>query len=304
MVLFDDWNLHDSGEHLNQRGRRDDQLLHGFWFRIYWNRSAVCRRPEMKWLLPLLSISAIAQEPQWHANSVWAIPVPVNGTSLSIPTSHSRFGTSLVAFMTTTNTPGLIGDLRGATITATIQIVETNSPMWWFGNDCGSGVRFPNVRLFFTTVIEPYPLAYANAHELEFWWAKEAFARVQQGTITLTAHLDPAKWGDSQGHSGETEPYRAGFLSAASRVAQIGLSFGGGCFFDTGIGIYNPDNPESSAALILLEYKAIRPRLVIDGLEPRIADGWEPMQYSDNLRDWKDMPASEPSNTRFYRIKP
>jgi hypothetical protein len=208
--------------------------------------------------------------------------------------------------MTTTNSSELLGNLRGATITATLQIVETNSPVWWFGNDCGSGVRYPNVRLFFTTVTEPYPLDYANAHELEFWWAREAYAQVQQGTITLTAHLDPSKWGDSQGHSGETEPYRTGFLSAASRVAQIGLSFGGGCFFDTGVGIYNPENPESGAALFLLEYKAIRPRLVMDGMEPRVEGMFEPfeVQYSNNLKDWRDMPVSEPSNTRFYRIKP
>ena len=237
----------------------------------------------------------------------------MNGTSLSIPTSHSK-GTSLVAFMTTTNSTELLGNLRGCTITATIQIVETNSPMWWFGNDCGSGVRYPNVRLFFTTNPEVYNLDHANANELEFWWAKEAFAQVQQGTITLTAHLDPAKWGDSQGHSGETEPYRSGFLSAASRVAQIGLSFGGGCFYDTGVGIYNPENPESGATLILFEYKALRPRLCIERSELGVvtlwvANGWESydVQYSENLMEWTDLYPLSPlalGDTRFYRIKP
>lgn len=45
---------------------------------------------------------------------------------------------------------------------------------------------------------------------------------------------DPTMWSDWDGHSGTAEP--AGFAAAVSSVTAIGLSFGGGCFFENGIG--------------------------------------------------------------------
>lgn len=253
----------------------------------------------MKFLLFML-LATVANA-QWYANSVWAYPVPVDGMTLKIPTSHDRV--SLVGFLTTTNNQAILGNLKGGTITATVQISTTNSPIFWWGNDCHSGIRFPNFRLYFTTTSEVYTLGHANANEREYWWAREAFAEVKQGTVTLTAQLDPKLWSNSQGHNGDDPIYTVGFLSAAARVAQIGLSFGGGCFYDVGVGIYNPDNPDSGATLQVMEYRVDRPRLVMIGLEPRL-DGIGLIQYSDNLLDWADMPANTTTTTRFYRIKP
>jgi hypothetical protein len=44
-----------------------------------------------------------------------------------------------------------------------------------------------------------------------------------------------ADWSDYYGHFG-IGPYAAGFQAALSNVTDIGLSFGGGCFFENGLG--------------------------------------------------------------------
>jgi len=48
--------------------------------------------------------------------------------------------------------------------------------------------------------------------------------------------LDGANWSDYYGHYGNDPAYSAGFNAAVSNVTQIGLSFGGGCFFENGVG--------------------------------------------------------------------
>lgn len=55
--------------------------------------------------------------------------------------------------------------------------------------------------------------------------------------VTLTDTFDPAHWSDAFGHSAADPNYTAAFLAAIANVQQIGVSFGGGCFFDVGIAV-------------------------------------------------------------------
>lgn len=54
---------------------------------------------------------------------------------------------------------------------------------------------------------------------------------------TMTVALDPAQWSDWNGQVGTTE--LAAFTAAVQNVSTIGLSFGGGCFFENGVGAPN-----------------------------------------------------------------
>ena len=55
---------------------------------------------------------------------------------------------------------------------------------------------------------------------------------VSLGTVPLTG----GNWSDFYGHFGNDPLYSAGFDAAVSNVTKIGLSFGGGCFFENGVG--------------------------------------------------------------------
>ena len=221
----------------------------------------------IRWLLAVWMFSSLlpSRAGEWSATSVWGYPVPVVSSESSVVMSlpDSSGGTPLVAFLTTTDTPGLLGDLRGSTLVAVVQIDTTNSPIMWWGNDCGGGDRHANMRLYFSTTSGPYVLATANSHETNYWWEDYAFAdisagkygAVKPGLYVLMAPLDWARWSNSQGHQDARS-----FYDAASRVAQVGLAFGGGCFFDVGVGLYNPYPYDQAATLRILSYRVIRPK--------------------------------------------
>jgi hypothetical protein len=85
-----------------------------------------------------------------------------------------------------------------------------------------------NVRLYFER---------SNAGGFDYthyWWSNPASQTLADGTWTVTANVLPAEWSDWNGQFGTTVP--AEFAKAAGKVTRIGLSFGGGCFFENGVG--------------------------------------------------------------------
>ena len=56
----------------------------------------------------------------------------------------------------------------------------------------------------------------------------------QMGTIAADMS-NPAEWSDWNGQSGANPAVTAAFLEAIQKVQSIGLSFGGDCFFETGV---------------------------------------------------------------------
>src|SRR5258708_31639174 len=124
----------------------------------------------------------------------------------------------------------LLGDDRNMTIAATFHISGATGAFTYFGegtpsNPCGTPA---NVRLFFET---------SNAGGFDFthfWWSDTAFTLLDNGSFTLTANVSPVGWSDWNGQPAETNA--GSFGDAASNVALIGFSFGGGCFFENGAG--------------------------------------------------------------------
>lgn len=55
--------------------------------------------------------------------------------------------------------------------------------------------------------------------------------------MPLTTGFSGGEWSDYFGHFGNNPAYAAAFAAAVKDVQMIGLSFGGGCFFENGVGI-------------------------------------------------------------------
>jgi hypothetical protein len=128
--------------------------------------------------------------------------------------------------VTTHGSSPLLGDQTGKTITATFDITGATGFFYdTTGNPCGTPA---NTRLYFQT---DNGGGFAFTH---FWWSNPESQVLANGHWTLTASVEPAEWSDWNGQNGATQV--AGFLDAASNVKMIGLSFGGGCFFENGVG--------------------------------------------------------------------
>ena len=123
---------------------------------------------------------------------------------------------------------GAHGTLNGKTITATFEIVGVATFQYYGQPDaCGAPA---NTRLYFNT---NGPFAYTN-----FWWSNPASAVLTgPGTAVVTANVNPAMWSDWNGQFGTVDPETtAAFEAAAANPDLVGLSFGGGCFFENGVG--------------------------------------------------------------------
>jgi len=132
----------------------------------------------------------------------------------------------------TQGTSSLLGDDRGMRITATFTI--SNASVFTYFGEGQPGDCIPatpaSTRLFFQT---------SNAggfNETHFWWSNPASQVLVDGHWTVTATVNGAEWSDFYGHFGNDPGYAQGFTDAASNVTTIGLSFGGGCFFENGVG--------------------------------------------------------------------
>jgi hypothetical protein len=130
----------------------------------------------------------------------------------------------------------LLGDLTGKTLTASFELAGVDSPFTYYGEpSCGSSDTSSYVRLFFET---------SNAggfNETHYWWSNPAsvdLSTLGNGTVaSVTASLGHAgDWSDYYGHFGNEAGYSAGYQAAVANVTAVGLSFGGGCFFENGIG--------------------------------------------------------------------
>lgn len=177
---------------------------------------------------------AIAGGSDWHVG--YLTP---SGRTLSNASADTGTGLATFDFTNQPNTSLLVtshgssdlrGDLTGKTVTATFNISGATAGAFFYdttNNPCGTPA---STRLFFET---------SNAggfDETHFWWSNPSSAVLANGTYTVTAKVDGSQWSDFFGHFGNDPNFSAGFDAAAANVTSIGLSFGGGCFFENGVG--------------------------------------------------------------------
>ena len=154
------------------------------------------------------------------------------------------------ALLTTTD-QSLTGDLSMTTLTDQISV---SGPATTFmtqhgGGDCVNDVPAA-VRFYFvspsasgSTVGTP-PAGFYT----QFWWSNPVSLQLISGTQngTIIANVgDPSEWSDWNGQrANSSAEVLAAFEKAIQKVQTVGLSFGGLCFFETGVtAIYPSGNP-------------------------------------------------------------
>lgn len=115
-----------------------------------------------------------------------------------------------------------------------LQIVTTGSPTFNYvlndpSNTCGTPA---SVRPYFQQANDNY------ANEFGRWWANPISYTLQAGQVTMTVPIDPGQWSSVYGKLGNTDAASlVGFQAALRSVGNIGMTFGGGCFFGHGVNI-------------------------------------------------------------------
>jgi hypothetical protein len=129
-----------------------------------------------------------------------------------------------------------LGDISGTTMTATFTVSGVNdaATFTYGGEGTASNpcVSPATVRLSFVSIPPGTKFAFTN-----YWWAdvSPASAVLANGDFTLTVTVDATQaWSDWNGQPSSANA--AAFNAAAGNVTAVGLSFGGGCFFENGVG--------------------------------------------------------------------
>lgn len=175
--------------------------------------------------------NAHSANPKW-----WQYYYRPSGNHLSRTQASYSQGTASFSFAAAVYTALLIsrdqsltGNLTGDTLTDTVTVSGATSQfVSQNGGSCTPG--YPAVRFYFSE-----PGQFANTH---YWWSNQESYTLANGSATLTASLaDPSQWSDWNGQSGSSNP--TGFYAAVANVRWIGLSYGGGCFFENGATVYS-----------------------------------------------------------------
>ena len=151
----------------------------------------------------------------------------------------------------TTTDPNMTGNQSTTTLKDAITV---SGPATMFmtqhaGGDC-VGNTPAAVRFYFTS-----PSASGSSvgtppagFYTKFWWSNPINLQLLSGnqpTVTITADMsNPSEWSDWNGQQGSNPAVTEAFLEATQKVQAIGLSFGGECFFETGVtAVYPAGNP-------------------------------------------------------------
>lgn len=127
--------------------------------------------------------------------------------------------------------PALLGNLLTSTMSATFTVAGVTGT-FSYGGEPSCGGTTGNVRLYFESIPPGTKFAFTN-----FWWAdvSPASAVLANGDFTLTVKVDATQaWSDWNGKASSANA--DAFNAAAGNVTAVGLSFGGGCFFENGVG--------------------------------------------------------------------
>src|ERR1051325_3131056 len=173
------------------------------------------------------------------------MPATTTGTTTTFEFLPGKF----TALLTTTDR-SLTGDLSMTTLTDQISV---SGPATTFmtqhgGGDCVGDVPAA-VRFYFvspsasgSTVGTP-PAGFYT----QFWWSNPVNMQLISGNQSelITANVgDPTQRSDWNGQRANSSPeVLAAFEKAIQKVQTVGLSFGGECFFETGVTAVYPSTP-------------------------------------------------------------
>jgi hypothetical protein len=167
-------------------------------------------------------------------NSPNSMPATTTGT-----TTTFKFKAGTFTALLTTRDPSLTGDLSLTTLSDTVSWSGTGGFTHRDGGGCSPDDSY--VRFYFRS-----PAASGSSigtppagFYTQFWWSnpEHVILTGDSGSGTLAANMfDPTEWSDWNGKRPSDDPsVAAAFAEATSHVQAIGLSFGGGCFFENGV---------------------------------------------------------------------
>lgn len=136
-----------------------------------------------------------------------------------------------------TSFPGYRGSLLGnltGTVSATVAVEAITGTVFDYYGEPSCGGTNAYVRFFFEKDTA------GDFSETNYWWSNPVHVNLsdlESGKVIAAALSDGSQWSDFYGHFGNDPAYSAAFSAALSDVGMIGLSFGGGCFFENGVGI-------------------------------------------------------------------
>lgn len=189
-----------------------------------------------EWTVYDYNPSGQAIAPRNSPNSMPAM-TPDGGT-----TWNFNFLPNTYTALFTTTDPNLTGDLSMKTLTDTISVSGDAASFMTQrgGGDCVNNVPAA-VRFYFrspsasgSSVGTPPAGFYTR-----FWWSNPVNVPLVSGgqpSVTISADMfNSAEWSDWNGQRGNSPAVMEAFIEATHNVKQIGLSFGGLCFFETGV---------------------------------------------------------------------
>jgi hypothetical protein len=169
-------------------------------------------------------------------NSPNSMPATTTGA-----TTKFQFKPGIYTALLTTTDPSLTGDLSTKTLSDMISVSgDAASFMTQHGGgDCSANTPAA-VRFFFRS-----PSASGSSvgtppagFYTQFWWSATHVVLLtgnQVPTKIMASMSNPAEWSDWNGQNGSSPAVMEAFLEATHKVLEVGLSFGGECFFETGV---------------------------------------------------------------------
>jgi hypothetical protein len=187
--------------------------------------------PSASWTVYDYNPSGRAIRPRVSADSM---PATTSADTTSFP-----FKLNTYTALLTTRDNSLTGDLSSKTLNVSVSVSGSTTGTFKYQN--GDGCAYPaNVRFYFTS-----PKASGTTGTdttgfyTRFWWSNPANVQLlteNQGPTPISAIVaDPNEWSDWNGKRGSDPEVTEAFQVAIRNVQTVGLSFGGGCFFENGV---------------------------------------------------------------------
>jgi hypothetical protein len=170
-------------------------------------------------------------------NSPNSMLATTNGTTTTFP-----FKAGIYTALLTTTDSSLTRDLSTTTLNDTISVTGGNGTFSYRdGGNCGTPA---NVRFYFTSPkASGTTCTGTTGFYTQFWWSNPVdvpLATDPQDSLSISQMGNaPSMWSDWNGKHGDgidSCPQTAdAFQEAIRNVQTVGLSFGGGCFFENGV---------------------------------------------------------------------
>ena len=183
-------------------------------------------------LVALAAAPAMAGPSSWKVfnyNPSGQALAPVTPASVTGNTVSFNFSANTYTALLATSDNSLTGDLTGKTLNANVSWTGvTGTFQEQNGGGCTPDAQY--VRLYFASP------GFAFTH---FWWSNPIHVDFTgtSGSGTMTVSLgDLSQWSDWNGKVADSSPdVTVGFNAAVAKVSTVGVSFGGGCFFENGV---------------------------------------------------------------------